>query len=75
MSDWADKEAESIELKLRWDNAYDRDKIAAALRQARSDALEEAMIKAYEARCERGTPWDLACVYIAEGIAALKDKP
>ena len=34
----------------------------------RHASFEEAATIALEQRCERGTPWDLACVAIAEKI-------
>jgi hypothetical protein len=39
---------------------------------ARDAAFEEAERVALEQRCERGTPWDLACTTIATCIRALK---
>lgn len=35
---------------------------------ARREAIEEAAGVALEQRCERGTPWDRACVAIAAAI-------
>jgi hypothetical protein len=46
--------------------------ICAHLRVVENDALERAVLRTLEQRCERGTGWDLACVTIAEKIRALK---
>ena len=37
------------------------------------DMRERAALVALEQRCERDTPWDLACTTIAASIRALKD--
>jgi hypothetical protein len=39
----------------------------------RAAVIEECMKVALEQRCERGTPWDRACVTIAEKIRCLAD--
>lgn len=39
--------------------------------KARAMAIEEAATIALEQRCERETPWDLACTTIAAAIRAL----
>ena len=36
----------------------------------RDAGLEEAATIALEQRCERNTPWDLACVAVAQAIRA-----
>jgi len=40
-------------------------------RDGRAEVIEEAATFALEQRCERGTPWDMACVSIARCIRAL----
>ena len=37
-------------------------------KEARNATLEEAATIALEQRCERSTPWDMACVAIAQAI-------
>lgn len=41
------------------------------LSSLRNEVVEECRTKALLQRCERGTPWDLACVAIANAIASL----
>ena len=54
-------------------NAYCREaadrieQLEAALRDFKDKCIQTV----HEQRCERGTPWDLACVTIANEIAAL----
>ena len=39
-----------------------------AIAQALADEREEAATIALEQRCERNTPWDMACIAIAQAI-------
>lgn len=55
----------------RIDAADEIKRLRAALSTARADALEEAARVVLEQRCERGTPWDNACLDAASAIRAL----
>jgi len=44
---------------------------ATIVRMTREATIKECVQVIYEQRCERGTPWDLACTTIAEKIQAL----
>lgn len=48
-----------------------RDEAETVATEARAEAIAECAKLALEQRCERGTPWDRACVTIAEQIRAL----
>ncbi len=43
--------------------------------RGREATIEQCAMVALEQRCERGTPWDLACTTIAENIRALARLP
>ena len=62
----ADFDARWKALNRKADNSFD------AKRTARAAALEEAATAALKQRCERGTPWDDACVALVVEIRKLK---
>jgi len=81
---WADKDEETDESgtwKLSAIKATDEvldaivavctDALHAAEERAAERMRERAECAAHEQRCERGTPWDLACVTIATAIRSL----
>ena len=47
--------------------------LIAAREAGRAEGWEDAARIALEQRCQRGTPWDLACTTVAAAIRALKE--
>lgn len=68
----AEQEAKRLLLNLyRYEGDVlfeDVDLVLAFERQAEVRERERCTTKALEQRCERGTPWDLACLAIAKAL-------
>ena len=61
---------------IDWENWLSKSMYGYSLsevKQAAAHARERCAIKALEQRCERGIPWDRACVAIAAAIRKMED--